>query len=137
MLHNLRLNNPVLTVFRRLKRDFSFDNRHYFKEGTQFVILNNPVLREPEYFSEPNKFIPSRWTPAMEKSYYAISFNQGPQQCPGKDLAIYLVQCFMYHFVKLKVLEMDQLLETQTVDRENISQIINPCRLSFQFKTFS
>ncbi len=134
LLETLRLNNPVLTVFRRLKRDFSFDNLHYFKEGTQFVILNNPVLREPEYYVQRNKFFPSRWTPAMEKSYYAISFNQGPQMCPGKDLAIYLVQCFMYHFVKLKVLEMDQILVTQTINRDYISQIINPCRLSFKFK---
>ena len=64
--------------------------KYSFKKGTQFLILNNPVLREKEYFENPNKFIPERWTPEMEQSYYAISFNQGPQRCPGKELAIYL-----------------------------------------------
>ena len=73
-----------------------------FKKGTQFLILNNPVLREKEFFNAPNRFIPSRWTPAMEKSYYAISFNQGPQKCPGKELAIYLAQNFIYNLIKIK-----------------------------------
>ena len=37
----------------------------------------------------------------MEKSYYAISFNQGPQTCPAKELAIYLAQSFIVQFVKV------------------------------------
>ena len=94
ILETLRLNNTVITTFRTLTRDYSFDNKYYFKKGTQFLILNNPVLREKEFFRKPDRFIPSRWTPAMEKSYYAISFNQGPQKCPGKELAIYLAQKF-------------------------------------------
>ena len=76
ILETLRLNNPVITTFRTLTKDYKFDNKYSFKKGDQFLILNNPVLREKEYFKKPNEFIPSRWTLKMEKSYYAISFNQ-------------------------------------------------------------
>ena len=108
ILETLRLNNPVITTFRTLTRDYSFDNKYSFKKGDQFLILNNPILREKEFFEKPNKFIPSRWTSDMEKSYYAISFNQGPQRCPGKELAIYLVQSFIYNFIKIKEIGINQ-----------------------------
>ena len=52
ILETLRLNNPVITTFRTLNEDYTFDNKHSLKKGTQFVILNNPVLRENEYFKK-------------------------------------------------------------------------------------
>ena len=85
-----------------MEKNYTFDNKYSFKKGEQFLILHNPVLREKEYFKEPDKFIPTRWTDEMEKSYYAISFGQGPQRCPGKELVIYISQCFIYNFVIIK-----------------------------------
>ena len=134
ILETLRLNNPVITTFRTLLQDFSFDNKHSFKKGTQFLILNNPVLREKEFYKEPDKFIPSRWTPKMEKSYYAISFNQGPQKCPGKELAIYLIQSFIYNFLKIKKINKNTAFETKYLDTNNIPQIINPCSIEVQIQ---
>jgi len=60
ILETLRLNNPVITTFRTLTEDYRFDEKHSFKKGTQFLILNNPVLREKEFYAKPNRFIPSR-----------------------------------------------------------------------------
>ena len=85
---------------------------------------------EDEFFKDPNKFIPSRWTREMEKSYYAISFNQGPQRCPGKELVIYLAQSFLYNFIKIKKFTT---VETLTIDKNYIPQIINPCTIYFNF----
>ena len=131
ILETLRLNNPVITTFRTLNEDYTFDNKHSFKKGTQFVILNNPVLRENEYFKQPNKFNPYRWTSEMEKSTYAISFNQGPQKCPGKELSIYLIQNFVYNFIK----NIDiKCIESNKIDTNNIPQIINPCNIKFTIK---
>lgn len=134
ILETLRLNNPVITTFRTLERNFSFDEKYKFKKGTQFVILNNPVLREKEYFYKPNKFIPERWTKKTEKSYYAISFNQGPQRCPGKELAIYLVQSFIYNFIKVKNITHKTIINTLSLDTDNIPQVINPCSIQIQIK---
>ena len=136
ILETLRLNNPVITTFRTLTENYTFDNKYSFKKGTQFLILNNPVLREKEFFTHPNKFIPSRWTPNMEKSYYALSFNQGPQRCPGKELAIYLAQNFMYHLVKIKKIGITHRIESYKIDTNNISQILNPCTIQFYFKPY-
>ena len=132
ILETLRLNNPVITTFRTLLQNFKFNNKYKFKKGTQFVILNNPVLREKEYFNKPNKFIPERWSKETEKSYYSISFNQGPQQCPGKELAIYLVQSFIYNFIKVKNITSHTVIKTVTLDTNNIPQVINPCNLKIE-----
>ena len=126
IMETLRLINPLVTTFRSLSQDFKFDDKYSFKKGTQFLILNNPVLREKEYYENPDKFIPDRWTPEMEKSYYAISFNQGPQRCPAKELVIFLLQSFIYNFFKIKNITMNTMVEINEVDINNIPQITNP-----------
>ena len=133
ILETVRLNNPVTTTFRTLSKDFTFDNKYSFKKGTQFLILNNAVLREKIFFKKPNQFIPSRWSYEMEKSYYAISFNQGPQRCPGKELAIYLTQCFVYNFIKIKQIGISHYISCKKIDCDNISQMLNPCTIKFYF----
>ena len=132
ILETLRLINPLVTTFGSLSQDFEFDEKYSFKKGTQFLILNNPVLRENEYFEQPDKFIPERWTPKMEKSYYAISFNQGPQRCPAKELVIFLLQSFIYNFFIIKNINMNTIVEINEVDINNIPQITNP--FSFYIK---
>ena len=132
ILESIRLNNLVITTFRTLTQDFTFDEKHSFQKGTQFLILNNPVLRDKDYFEKPNEFIPERWTSEMEQSYYAISFNQGPQKCPGKELAIYLVQCFIYNFFKIKNININTKIGVKKINTDNIPQIINPCSIQFQ-----
>tara|TARA_Y100000310_G_C20659620_1_gene803976 strand:- start:75 stop:1400 length:1326 start_codon:yes stop_codon:yes gene_type:complete len=134
ILETLRLNNTVTTTFRTLEKNFSFDKNHSFEKGTQFVILNNPVLREKEFYKHPHRFIPSRWTPEMEQSYYAISFNQGPQRCPGKELAIYLIQSFMFHFIPLVGIDRQTQITTQRLNIDYIPQMINPCKIKFMLQ---
>lgn len=130
ILETLRLNNPVITTFRTLRQDFNFNDKYKFKKGDQFLILNNPVLREKEFFNKPNQFIPSRWTTEKEKSYYSISFSQGPQRCPGKELAIFLGQAFIYNFIKLRKITCKTNIKTIALDKNNIPQIINPCDIN-------
>lgn len=134
ILELLRLNNPVVTTFRTLAHDFNFDEEHGFKRGEQFLILNNPVLRSPEYFQEPNKYIPERWTPEIEDSYYAISFNQGPQKCPGKDLAIFILQSITLNYLRQSNIVRDgiQKIKGYQIDTNDFPQMINPCTISFQ-----
>ena len=133
VLEMLRLNNPVVTTFRTVLKDLQLDN-HSFKKGDQLLILNNPILRDPDFFKNPNQFIPERWTRKMEKSYYAISFNQGPQTCPAKELAIYLAQSFIVQFVKVSgiIHEGVNKMSTKRINTDHIGQIINTCNLEFK-----
>lgn len=126
ILETCRLNNPVNSTFRTLLDDYSFDNEHKFKKGDQFLILNGPVLRDSNVFIEPNKFIPDRWTPELESSYYALMFNQGPQKCPGKDIAIYIIQCFIKYY-----LLNSEDLDSYRLNINYIPQMINVCDIKF------
>ena len=121
---------------------WEFNNNHAYsinsfnKKGEQLLILNNPVLRNPEFFENPNKYIPERWTTEMEKSYYSISFNQGPQRCPAKELAIFLVQSFMVNFIKMSdiLTRGSDIFKTKKINTDNIDQMINTCNLEFKLK---
>ena len=88
-------------------------------------------MREKEFFENPNEFNPERWTPEMEQSYYAISFNQGPQRCPGKELVIFLAQSFIYNLVLTNNL---QKMEVEKIDLKNVPQIMNPCEIKIKLK---
>jgi hypothetical protein len=135
ILETLRLNNPVTTTFRTLSKDFSFDKNNHFKKNDQFLILNNAVLRENEYWKLPNSFIPSRWNYNNEQSYYALSFNQGPQKCPGKELAIFLTQSFIYHFIKINKIGRKNTITSNKIDTDNIKGAINSCDIIFNIKS--
>ena len=131
ILEMLRLNNPVVTTFRTALKDLKLGN-HKFKKGDQLLILNNPVLRTPEVFKNPDKYIPERWVDNLEDSYHAISFNQGPQQCPAKELAIFLVQCFIVNFVKTTgIIKNIKKLQIAKINTDKIGQVINTCNLEF------
>ncbi len=138
ILETLRLNNPVVTSFRSLLEDFKFKSSEQFKfnKDDQFVILNNPVLREKDFFYDADKFVPERWNEQLEQSYYAIMFNQGPQRCPGKELAIFVIGTFIVSYLgRVGVIERGtDVLQSQKIDIDNIPQMINPCGISFEFK---
>lgn len=136
ILELLRLNNPVTTTFRTLLADFRID-QHFFKKNDQFVILNNPVLRDPSFFTDPNRYIPERWNQKMEESYYTIMFNQGPQKCPGKEFAILITQLVLVNYLKYSGIlrnGSDLITCNQFIDTNNIPQMINPCKLEFTFR---
>lgn len=132
ILETLRLNNPVVTTFRTLTTDYNFDEKYKFEKNTQFLILNNAVLRDDKFFKYPNKFIPSRWNSEIEKTYYAISFNQGPQKCPGKEFSIFLIQSFIYNFFKIMGIGKNHKIITNSINKKYIPQAINPCSISIK-----
>jgi len=129
VLETLRLNNVTVVTLRRLKKEYSFDynDKYKFKPGTQFIILSNPLLREAEKYENPNKFIPERWNKQLEDSYYAVMFNQGPQRCPGKELALFISQSFIAHYLT----KSNFNLKSDKINTEYIEQMINPFKIKF------
>ncbi|KAI3913454.1 hypothetical protein MKW98_003933, partial [Papaver atlanticum] len=53
-----------------------------------------------DYFSEPEKFDPTRFEGKGPAPYTYVPFGGGPHICPGKDLAKLQVLVFMYHVVR-------------------------------------
>jgi len=135
ILETLRLNNLVTSTFRTLCQDYRFKNGKEFKKGDQFLILNNPVLRDENCFPHPNKYIPERWNDRLEDMYCNMIFNQGPQKCPGKELSLFLIASFIVHYLKhTRVLSGLITLECQKIDINNSPQMINPCTISFSYR---
>jgi len=123
ILEMFRLNNPVITTFRETDSKVILDKE--YEKGSHFVIFNNPILRTG--FKDPNKFIPERWTPELEESYYAIMFNQGPQKCPGKNLTIAILSnLYINYDAKIS----DALPH---VNINNVQQMVNPFSISFSY----
>lgn len=133
ILEMVRLNCPVITTFRTVLKDTNIEE-YSFKKGDQLLILNNPILRNPSYFKNPNQFIPERWNPEMEANYNNLTFNQGPQRCPGKEIAIFLSQSFFVNFIKLSgILRKGiDIITCEKINTENIEQMINTCNLVFK-----
>lgn len=55
-------------------------------------------------------------------------FNQGPQRCPGKELAIFIAQSFLVHYL----IKTQGNIESQKIDINNIPQALNPCKIIFK-----
>lgn len=128
ILEMFRLNNPVNSTFRSSVVDYSFDKKYSYPKGTQFLIINNPIMRDPRAFPNPNEFIPERWTPELENSYYSLMFNQGPQRCPGKEFVIGLLSSFTIEYLGMAGTNIQF---SPKLDDRNIPQMINPCKIKF------
>ena len=52
-----------------------------------FVFLDHfTTHRDPEVFSDPNRFLPQRWFGSQPDSYEYLPFSAGPRTCIGKVL---------------------------------------------------
>ena len=133
VLECLRLNNLVTSTFRSACTEVVLPSGGRFNKGSQFLILNHPLLRRATCFKSPNAFRPQRWNKSLEKEYCSMMFNQGPQECPGKELSIFLVQSIVAHYLaRSGALAGESKLKSNTIDLCDVPQLINPCTLTFE-----
>ncbi len=140
VLEMLRLNSTVITMLRRLNEAYSFDlsENYSFKKDDQFLILTNSINRETEKFYEPNKYKPDRFIkdPYLEKSHYAIMFGQGPQECPGKEVGIFIVASFIAHYLDALDYNILATFDNKKINTNYIEQMYNPGKIKFwQYET--
>ncbi|GJQ72801.1 hypothetical protein Trydic_g1451 [Trypoxylus dichotomus] len=88
---SLRLYPALPFVTRLLTEEVQIDG-YKIPAGTQAVLHIAQVHRDPEQFSDPNKFDPDRFLPENIKKRHPfayIPFSAGPRNCIGKKFAIY------------------------------------------------
>ncbi|XP_055923179.1 cytochrome P450 4d2-like [Eupeodes corollae] len=87
----LRLYPPVPLIGRRFQEDVEINGK-MIPGGTDFTIGIYVILRDGEYFTKPNEFIPERHltenTAEKSNPYAYIPFSAGPRNCIGQKFAI-------------------------------------------------
>ncbi|XP_063929826.1 cytochrome P450 6a2-like [Zophobas morio] len=83
----LRLYPPGSTLTRRCVKDYSLrDTNIVIEKGTQVIVPAIGLHMDPEYFPDPEKFNPSRFSEEMKKSRHPcvfLPFGEGPRNCIG------------------------------------------------------
>ncbi|EFA04629.1 cytochrome P450-like protein [Tribolium castaneum] len=84
----LRLYPSVPVIGRYLKEDTTFGDR-VISAKTNVAIFIYGIHRNPDYFPEPEKFIPERFENMTNLPPYAyIPFSAGPRNCIGQKFAM-------------------------------------------------
>ena len=86
----LRL-HPLFIVERTCVKEYKVPGTDFvIPKGMLVQIPNSAIMMDEEYFKNPTKFDPSRWTPlakAKRDKYAFMAFGQGPRNCIGSRFA--------------------------------------------------
>ncbi|XP_057367188.1 cytochrome P450 3A14-like [Daphnia carinata] len=88
----LRFYPPLVRIERQCTKDYSYDNgRIKIKKGQIVTVPTYALHHMEEYYPDPEKFDPDRWTPenkAKRSPYTYMAFGTGPRNCVGMRFAM-------------------------------------------------
>ncbi|MCJ1248455.1 hypothetical protein MMC30_005673 [Trapelia coarctata] len=148
---------PPASAMRGGRPDVSLQDPNgntYPTAGSNVWILHHVLQRNPEYWKDPDAFIPDRWLVGPEDAYYPAKgawrpFEFGPRNCVGQtlvtlDVRVVLVMTVREFEIKDAYEEWDRLHPTheiKTVRGERCYQVSQgaahpadglPCRVSLR-----
>ncbi|MFZ1476419.1 MAG: cytochrome P450, partial [Sphingorhabdus sp.] len=97
----LRVIPPVPSIPRRALRDFEFRG-YKIPAGTSVGISPSYVHKMPEYWEDPERFDPLRFTPENSKGrhkYAWVPFGGGAHMCLGLHFAYMQMKLFIHHLL--------------------------------------
>jgi cytochrome P450 len=115
----LRLYPPAASILRESLHNVEIDG-YSISDGTTLFLSPYTLHRRPEYFPEPERFDPDRFTPEREKQlprYAYIPFGAGPRICIGNHLALMEGQLLIALLVQRATFTLlpDQVIEPDSV----------------------
>ncbi|KAL0429388.1 UNVERIFIED_CONTAM: Ent-kaurenoic acid oxidase 1 [Sesamum radiatum] len=94
----LRVVTFSLVVFREAKKDVNICG-YTIPKGWKVLVWFRSVHFDPETYTDPKKFDPSRWDGFTPKAGNFLPFGGGSRLCPGNDLAKLEISVFLHHFL--------------------------------------
>ena len=84
----MRLYPALAVIPREVTRDYPLpDGKGVLDKGTRVFIPVYAIHRDPEYYPDPDRFDPERFTVENKKTrpnYTYLPFGEGPRFCIGK-----------------------------------------------------
>ncbi|KAK2372430.1 ent-kaurenoic acid oxidase [Trifolium repens] len=94
----LRRTTISFANFRLAKVDVNI-NGYTIPRGWKVLVWNRGVHMDPETYSNPKEFDPSRWENYKARAGSFLPFGLGSKFCPGSDLAKLEITIFLHHFL--------------------------------------
>jgi cytochrome P450 len=91
MKEGMRLFPPIPITTRRSTADTTLADTAV-KTGTRYLVSNYLINRNPDIYSEPDRFCPERWLDLNPSPYDYTTFGAGGRMCPGFTFAGQMVK---------------------------------------------
>ncbi|KAJ6722395.1 CYTOCHROME P450 FAMILY ABA 8'-HYDROXYLASE [Salix koriyanagi] len=97
VLESLRMASIISFTFREAVADVEYKG-YLIPKGWKVMPLFRNIHHNPEYFSDPQKFDPTRFEVAPKPNTY-MPFGSGQHACPGNELAKLEMLIMIHHLV--------------------------------------
>ncbi|XP_030378277.1 cytochrome P450 4d2 [Scaptodrosophila lebanonensis] len=97
---SLRLHPPVPLIGRHFDEDVEIRGKR-IPAGSNYTVGIYVLLRDPEYFEDPDSFKPERFLDESKTHPYAyIPFSAGPRNCIGQKFAMLEMKSTISHLLR-------------------------------------
>ncbi|KAH1106536.1 hypothetical protein J1N35_010304 [Gossypium stocksii] len=95
---SLRRNYFAFAIFRKVVADVNIKG-YTIPKGWKVLVWPRAIYMDPNIYSNPKEFLPSRWEKQRFKGGSFIPFGAGSKTCPGADLAKLEISIFLHYFL--------------------------------------
>ena len=131
----LRLHPPLILLMRKVQEDFEY--KGFRVEAGKTVAVSPAVSnRMPEYFPEPERFLPERYAPGREEDkqgFTWLPFGAGRHRCVGAAFAMMQLKAIFSVLLRRFEFEPAQPAESYRNDHSKmVVQLARPCRVRYR-----